>query len=58
VKTHFAAEKFRDPIWRISKLYSIRIREGKVIPFRGRPQQVQTRTLRSCNQRNSRQVSP
>ena len=34
-------EKFRDPIWRISNLYSIRERGGKVIPFRPRPQQSQ-----------------
>ena len=27
-------EEFRDPIWRISNLYQIRTREGKVIPFR------------------------
>jgi hypothetical protein len=25
-------DKFRDPIWRISNLYSIRTRDGKVIP--------------------------
>jgi hypothetical protein len=34
-------DKFRDPIWRISNLYSIRTRDGKVIPFRPRPQQSQ-----------------
>jgi hypothetical protein len=34
-------DKFRDPIWRISNLYSIRTRDGKVIPFRPRPQQAQ-----------------
>ena len=34
-------EKFRDPIWRVSNLYSIRERGGKVIPFRPRPQQSQ-----------------
>ena len=34
-------DKFRDPIWRFSNLYSIRTRDGKVIPFRPRPQQVQ-----------------
>ena len=34
-------EKFRDPIWRISNLYSIRERGGKVICFRPRPQQSQ-----------------
>ena len=33
------SDKFRDPIWRISNLYSIRTRDGKVIPFRPRPQQ-------------------
>ena len=34
-------EKFRDPIWRTSHLYSIRERGGKVIRFRPRPQQSQ-----------------
>jgi hypothetical protein len=34
-------DKFRDPIWRISNLYSIRTRDVKVIPFRPRPQQAQ-----------------
>ena len=34
-------EKFRDPIFRTSHLYSIRERGGKVIPFRPRPQQSQ-----------------
>ena len=34
-------ERFRDPIWRTSRLYSIRERGGKVIPFRPRPQQSQ-----------------
>jgi hypothetical protein len=34
-------DKFRDPIWRISNLYSIRTRDGKVISFRPRPQQEQ-----------------
>jgi nucleoid-associated protein YgaU len=38
---HSEIEKFRDPIWRISNLYSIRERGGKVIPFRPRPQQAQ-----------------
>ena len=33
-------EAFQDPIWRISNLYSIRIRDGSVIPFRPRPQQL------------------
>jgi hypothetical protein len=34
-------DKFRDPIWRISTLYSIRTRDGKVIPFRPKSQQAQ-----------------
>jgi hypothetical protein len=34
-------KRFKDPVFRISNLYSIRIREGKVIPFRPRPQQPQ-----------------
>jgi hypothetical protein len=34
-------DKFRDPIWRIGNLYSIRRREGKVTLFRPRPQQQQ-----------------
>jgi hypothetical protein len=34
-------DRFRDPIWRISNLYSIRTRDGKVIPFRPRSQQAQ-----------------
>ena len=38
-------EKFRDPIWRISNLYSIRERGGKVITFRPRPQQLQVLTM-------------
>ena len=33
-------EAFQDPIWRISNLYSIRIRDGSVIRFRPRPQQL------------------
>ena len=37
----FEIDRFRDPIWRISNLYSIRTRDGKVIPFRPRPQQAQ-----------------
>ena len=41
VRTLQAKEKFRDPIWRIGNLYSIRTREGKLIPFRPRPQQQQ-----------------
>jgi hypothetical protein len=32
---------FRDPIWRISNLYSIRTRDGQIIPFRPRPQQLE-----------------
>ena len=34
-------DKFRDPVWRISNLYAIRTRDGKVVPFRPRPQQLQ-----------------
>ena len=34
-------KQFKDPVFRISNLYSIRTREGKVIPFRPRPQQLQ-----------------
>ena len=34
-------DKFRDPIFRTSNLYSIRERGGKVIPFRPQPQQSQ-----------------
>ena len=34
-------KRFKDPVFRISNLYSIRTREGKVIPFRPRPQQLQ-----------------
>jgi hypothetical protein len=34
-------QRFRDPVWRISNLYAIRTREGKVVPFRPRPQQLQ-----------------
>ena len=34
-------KRFKDPVFRISNLYSIRTREGKVIPFRPRPQQPQ-----------------
>jgi hypothetical protein len=33
-------EAFQDPTWRISNLYSIRIRDGSVIRFRPRPQQL------------------
>ena len=32
-------QAFQDPIWRISNLYSIRIRDGSVIRFCPRPQQ-------------------
>jgi hypothetical protein len=32
---------FRDPIWRISRLYSIRVRDGSIAPFRPRPQQLE-----------------
>ena len=32
---------FRDPIWRISNLYSIRTRDGQIIPFHPRPQQLE-----------------
>jgi hypothetical protein len=38
-------DKFRDPIWRVSNLYSIRERSGKVIPFRPRPQQLHVLTM-------------
>ena len=38
-------DKFRDPIWRIGSLYSIRTRDGKVIPFRPRPQQLKVLTM-------------
>ena len=41
MRTLQAKERFRDPIWRISNLYAIRTRDGKVIPFRPRPQQEQ-----------------
>ena len=34
-------KRFKDPVFRISNLYSIRTREGKVIPFRPRRQQLQ-----------------
>jgi hypothetical protein len=40
-----AIDKFRDPIWRTSNLYSVRTRDGKVIPFRPRPQQEQALEL-------------
>ena len=36
-----ALEAFRDPLWRISRLYSIRTRDGSVIKFAPRPQQAQ-----------------
>ncbi|MGA7214990.1 MAG: hypothetical protein WBX20_12345 [Terrimicrobiaceae bacterium] len=34
-------EAFRDPRWRLGNLYSIRTREGFIIPLRPRPQQQQ-----------------
>jgi hypothetical protein len=34
-------QRFRDPVWRLSNLYAIRTRDGKVVPFRPRPQQLQ-----------------
>ena len=34
-------QRFRDPVWRISNLYAIRTRDGKVVPFRPRSQQLQ-----------------
>ena len=34
-------QRFRDPVWRISNLYAIRTRDGKVVPFRPRPQQLE-----------------
>ena len=36
-----ALEAFRDPVWRLSRLYSIRTRDGSVIKFTPRPQQRQ-----------------
>ena len=36
-----ALEAFRSPTWRLNSLYSIRTRDGSVIPFRPRPQQQQ-----------------
>ena len=36
-----ALEAFRDPLWRLGNLYSIRTREGFIIPFRPRQQQQQ-----------------
>ena len=33
--------RLRDPVWRISNLYAIRTRDGKVVPLRPRPQQLQ-----------------
>ena len=36
-----ALEAFRDPCWRLGHLYSIRTREGAIIPFRPRLQQQQ-----------------
>jgi hypothetical protein len=34
-----ALEAFRDPLWRLGNLYSIRTRDGSIIPFRPRQQQ-------------------
>lgn len=34
-------DKLQSPTWRLSNLYSIRTRDGSVIPFRPRPQQRQ-----------------
>ena len=39
---------FRDPIWRISNLYSIRTRDGQIIPFRPRPQQLELLSMVYC----------
>ncbi|HEY0725862.1 MAG TPA: hypothetical protein VGD41_18080, partial [Pyrinomonadaceae bacterium] len=36
-----ALEAFRDPVWRLNSLYSIRTRDGSIIPFRPRQQQQQ-----------------
>jgi hypothetical protein len=35
-------EALSDPCWRLSTLYSIRTRDGAVIPFRPRPQQARS----------------
>ena len=41
VDTQQALEAFRDPVWRLERLYSIRTRDGSVIKFAPRPQQAQ-----------------
>ena len=41
VDTRQALEAFRDPVWRLECLYSIRARDGSVIKFAPRPQQRQ-----------------
>ena len=41
VDTEAALEAFRDPCFRLSRLYSIRTRDGSVIKFAPRPQQAQ-----------------
>ena len=41
VDTQQALEAFRDPVWRLGALYSIRTRDGSVIKFAPRPQQAQ-----------------
>ena len=41
VDTQEALEAFRDPVWRLERLYSIRTRDGSVIKFAPRPQQAQ-----------------
>ena len=44
VDTQQALEAFRDPLWRLSTLYSIRTRDGTVIKFTPRPQQARSST--------------
>ena len=39
IDTEQALEAFRDPVWRLETLYSIRTRDGAVIKFAPRPQQ-------------------
>jgi hypothetical protein len=41
IDTKEALEAFRDPVWRLERLYSIRTRDGAVITFAPRPQQRQ-----------------
>ena len=41
IDTEEALEAFRDPVWRLERLYSIRTRDGSVIMFAPRPQQAQ-----------------